>query len=74
MVVLSSVGGLMLLGAPDAWAQKQKKMSYEQAYRQCKAQIDVNFPPGTANTAGRNSAGAACMIDLGFQPKKSAKF
>ncbi len=25
MLVLSSVGGLMLFGAPDAWAQKRKK-------------------------------------------------
>ncbi len=46
-------------------------MTYEQAYRKCKAQIDVNFPPGSSQTAGRNSAGAACMHDLGFLPKKS---
>lgn len=74
MIMLSCVGGLVAFGAPDAWAQKQKKMTYEQAYRKCKAQIDVNFPPGSSQTAGRNSAGAACMVDLGFQPKKSAKF
>jgi hypothetical protein len=74
MVVLSCVGGLVLLGAPDAWAQKQKKLTYEQAYRKCKAQIDVNFPPGSSQTAGRNSAGAACMHDLGFLPKKSVMF
>lgn len=74
VAVMACVGVGMLFGAPTAFAQKQKKMTYEQAYRKCKAQIDVNFPPGSSQTAGRNSAGAACMHDLGFLPKKSAKF
>jgi hypothetical protein len=71
MVVLSSAV-LVLSGVPDALAQK--KMTYEQAYRQCKAQLDRTFPAGSTATSGRNSAGIACMLDLGFKAKKSAEF
>jgi hypothetical protein len=72
MVVLSSAV-LVLSGVPDALAQ-QKKMTYEQAYRQCKAQLDRTFPPGSQSQTGRNTAGVACMHDLGFRAKKSATF
>ena len=71
MIVLSSAA-LILSGVPDASAQK--KLSYEQAYRQCKAELDRTFPPGSQSTSGRNTAGVACMHRLGFQAKKSADF
>jgi len=71
MVMLSSAV-LVLSGVPDALAQK--KMTYEQAYRQCKAQLDRTFPPGSQSQTGRNTAGVACMYDKGFRAKKSAKF
>jgi len=63
---------LVLSGVPDALAQK--KMTYEQAYRQCKAQLDRTFPPGSQSQTGRNTAGVACMYDKGVRAKKSAKF
>ena len=72
MVMLSSAGMLILFGVPDASAQK--KMTYEQAYRQCKAQLDRTFPPGSQSQTGRNTAGVACMYQLGFQAKKSPNF
>ena len=71
MVMLSSAV-LVLSGVPDALAQK--KMTYEQAYRQCKAQLDRTFPPGSQSQTGRNTAGVACMYDKGVRAKKSAKF
>ena len=71
MVMLSSAV-LVLSGVPDASAQK--KLTYEQAYRQCKAQLDRTFPPGSQSQTGRNTAGVACMYDKGFRAKKSAKF
>jgi len=71
-VVLSCAGLLILSGVPDASAQK--KMTYEQAYRQCKAELDRTFPSGSQSTSGRNTAGVACMHRLGFQAKKSADF
>jgi hypothetical protein len=72
MIVLSSAGVLILSAMPDASAQK--KMTYEQAYRQCKAELDRTFPSGSQSTSGRNTAGVACMYRLGFQAKKSADF
>jgi hypothetical protein len=71
MVVLSSAV-LVLSGVPDA--QAQKKLTYEEAYRQCKAQLDKTFPAGSVATTGRNSAGISCMLDKGFRAKKSAEF
>lgn len=72
MVVLSSAGVLILSGIPDASAQK--KLTYEQAYRQCKTELDRTFPSGSQATTGRNTAGVACMHRLGFQAKKSANW
>ena len=71
IVVLSSAV-VVLSGVPDALAQK--KMTYEEAYRQCKAQLDRTFPPGSQSQTGRNTAGVACMYDKGFKAKKSAEF
>ncbi len=72
ILALSVVAALAVGGAPDASAQK--KMTYEQAYRQCKAELDRTFPPGSQSTSGRNTAGVACMHRLGFQAKKSANW
>ena len=72
MSVLSLAGALLLLGAPDASAQK--KMSYEQAYAKCKQQVAAAYPAGTSDTSGRASRGGACMKDLGFTLKKTDKF
>jgi hypothetical protein len=68
MVALSFAGVLIIFGAPDASAQK-----YEQAYRQCKAQVDRTYPTAT-ETTGRYLHGGACMKQLGFDLKKSGKF
>jgi len=72
ILALSVAAALALCGVPDASAQK--KMTYEQAYRQCKAQLDRTFPSGSQSTSGRNTAGVACMHQLGFQAKKSANW
>jgi hypothetical protein len=71
MAALSFAGVLVIFGAPDASAQK--KMSYEQAYRICKQQVDRTYPT-TLETTGRQLHGGACMKQYGFNLKKSAKF
>jgi hypothetical protein len=70
-VALSFAGVLVIFGAPDASAQK--KMTYEQAYRICKQQVDRTYPTAT-ETTGRQLHGGACMKQYGFNLKKSAKF
>jgi hypothetical protein len=71
MAALSFAGVLFIFGAPDASAQK--KLTYEQAYRQCKQQVDRTYPTST-ETTGRYLHGGACMKQLGFDLKKSNKF
>ena len=71
MVVLSSAV-LVLSGVPDASAQK--KLSYENAYAKCKADLDRTYPSGSTSTTGRNTRGAACMKQMGYQLKKSENF
>ena len=71
MVVLSLAGVLVIFGASDAFAQK--KLTYEQAYRKCKQQVDRTYPTAT-ETTGRYLHGGACMKQLGFDLKKSRKF
>jgi hypothetical protein len=70
MLVLSSAV-LVLSGAPDATAQK---LSYEDAYAKCKADLDRTYPSGSTSTTGRNTRGAACMKQMGYRLKKSGTF
>jgi len=70
VVLLSAV--LVLAGVPDASAQK--KMSYEEAYAKCKADLDRTYPSGSTSTTGRSTRGIACMKQMGYQAKKSDKF
>ena len=71
MLALSVAVLLIIFGAPDASAQK--KMTYEDAYRKCKQQVDRTYPDSYATT-GRYLHGGACMKQLGFDLKKSNKF
>ena len=72
IVALSLFAGVLVtFGAPDAFAPK--KMTYEQAYRQCKKQVDRTYPT-SLETTGRYLHGGACMKQLGFNLKKSRKF
>ena len=63
----------MLLALPGvASAQQAKKLSYEQAWAQCKQEISKSSPANESlNTAGRHAAGGACMHKYGFRLKKS---
>ena len=72
IVVLSFAGVLFLSGIPDASAQK-KKLTYETAFAKCKEDVNRTLPT-EYNTAGRYARAGACMKQLGFNLKKSAKF
>jgi hypothetical protein len=53
-------------------ASAAKKMSYEEAFTKCKAEIAGNVPMSDTNTsAARHTAGAACMKKYGYRLKKS---
>lgn len=54
-------------------ASAAKKMSYEDAYTKCKAEIAGNVAMSdTTTSAARYTAGAACMKKYGYRLKKGA--
>ena len=53
--------------SPDAFAQS-KKLSYEQAWAQCKTEVDRTVPGDQASA--RTSAGGACLKKYGYRLKK----
>ena len=54
-----------------ASAQQTKKLSYEQAWAQCKQEIGANAPSSDITTsAARSTAGGACMKKYGYRLKK----
>jgi hypothetical protein len=62
---------LPLTLADTASAAKAKKLSYEQAWAECKK--DLGFLGGDAATsAGRYTRGSACMKQHGYRLKKSS--
>jgi hypothetical protein len=62
---------LVMTVGVDAAGAKAKKLSYEDAFAKCKKEIDANAPGGdTITSAGRYSAGGACMRRCGYRLKK----
>jgi hypothetical protein len=72
MYLLSFAAVLAVAGAPDASAQQ--KLTYEQAFARCKADVVRNTPGETVGSAARYSRGLACMSQYGFRLKEGAKF
>lgn len=71
MVALSMGIALAVLGVSEASAQSKKKMSYDQAFAECKSQVDRTV--ASDQPTARASAGGACMKKLGFRLKKKSK-
>jgi hypothetical protein len=59
---------MSLMFADPAVAQKTKKLSYDQAWAKCKAEVDRTVP-GDQQTV-RASAGGSCMRSHGYRLKK----
>ena len=72
MYLLSFAAVLAVAGAPDASAQQ--KLTYEQAFARCKADVVRNTPGETVGSAARYSRGLSCMQQYGFRLKEGAKF
>ena len=72
VVVAASLAGSIAVA--DV-AVAQKKMTYAQAFSQCKKEMSAaNVPSDTLNSAARTSAGGACMSKYGYRLKKKSKF
>jgi hypothetical protein len=71
-IAVSVAMPLSLASAGAASAQsKAKKLTYEQAWAQCKKEIGANVPGSdTTSSAHRQTAGAACMKKYGYRLKE----
>jgi len=69
--LLSFAAVLVVAAAPDASAQK---LTYEQAFARCKADVVRNTPGETVGSAARYSRGLSCMQQYGYRLKEGAKF
>ena len=70
MFVLSFAAVLAFAGVPGASAQG--KVSYEQAWAKCSADVKANYPGESSNSGARYTRAAACMKDFGYRLKKSS--
>jgi hypothetical protein len=71
VVVAASLAGSLAIA--DV-AIAQKKMTYEQAFKSCKAELDSQGVFGTSLSASaRTTAGAGCMQKHGYRLKKKSK-
>ncbi len=67
---LLTAGALLAVTVPASAQQKQKKISYEEAFRRCKAFMDKekgSLGAGTTSDANKSTRGAACMRKFGYR-------
>ncbi|MGE3988641.1 hypothetical protein [Pseudorhodoplanes sp.] len=67
---LLTAGALLAIAVPASAQQKQKKISYEEAFRRCKAFMDKekgSLGAGTTSDANKSTRGAACMRKFGYR-------
>ena len=68
--MLLTAGVLLAIAMPASAQQKQKKISYEEAFRRCKAYMDKekgSLGAGTTSDANKSTRGAACMRKFGYR-------
>jgi hypothetical protein len=67
---LLTAGALLAVTVPASAQQKPKKISYEEAFRRCKAFMDKekgSLGAGTTADANKSTRGAACMRKFGYR-------
>jgi hypothetical protein len=73
LVVVVTAGLVGAFAIADV-ASAQKMMTYEQAFKACKAELDQQGVFGTTVSAtARATAGGACMQRHGYRLKKKSK-
>jgi hypothetical protein len=64
-IISSSIAVALLVANPGFAVAKNKKLTLDQAWAVCKAEIDRNITKG--NEHGRYAAGGACMMRHGYR-------
>jgi hypothetical protein len=70
-----AASAVMLFAATDmalAQQKKAKKLTYEQAWAECRKDVQAALPGDTTQSAARYSRGAGCMKQHGYRLKKSS--
>ena len=68
-----ALGVVLAAAFADEASAQAKKLSYEQAWAQCKKEISANVPMTDAtSSAARYTAGGACMKRYGYRLKRSS--
>ena len=67
-VTIVTIAVVTALGftADASAATKKKKVTYEQAWKLCKAQLDKEKIPGTQTSNERYMRGGTCMKNYGY--------
>ena len=69
-IAIACVTAISITGASSALAQS-KKLTYEQAWAQCKKELDAGgLFAVNVDAKARSSAGGACMKKHGYRLKK----
>jgi len=66
--VIALSTAVLFMPATTTWAAKAKKMSYDEAWAECKKDVTLL----TFDNAARYTRGAACMKQHGYRLKKSS--
>ena len=65
-LVAVAVAAAFGISADASAATKKKKVTYEQAWKLCKEQLDKEKIPGTTTSNERYLRGGACMKTYGY--------
>jgi hypothetical protein len=66
----AAISVLAVLAVPASAQQKTKKISYEEAFKRCKAFMDKekgSLGAGTTSDANKSTRGASCMKRFGHR-------
>jgi hypothetical protein len=68
LAALFAAGFVLAFGVTDSASAKHKKVSYDQAWKICKDQMDKGKIPGTSTQSNeRYTRGAGCMKKYGYR-------
>jgi hypothetical protein len=67
-IIASSAAIVLLVASPGFAATKGKKLTLDQAWAVCKAEIDRTIPK--ADHSARYSAGGACLMRHGYREQQ----
>ena len=72
IAVVGSLGTLLMTADVASAQKKAKKLTYEQAWAECRKDVQSALPGDPTASAARYTRGAGCMKQHGYRLKKSS--